>query len=100
MSTATIVSPRSALLIALHIVELIPLNTHENKQFNADLTKLIMDDFAYRAPEILTHYTSWQRLEDVLKRHIQSCDEIWKVDIVDLYCGKLEMKSAVSKDSK
>lgn len=100
MSTTTIVSPRSALLIAVHIIELIPLNTDENKQFSADLKKLIMDDFAYRAPEILTHYSSWQRLEDVLKRHIHCCDEIWKVDIVDLYNGKLEIKSAVFNDSK
>jgi hypothetical protein len=99
MSTTTLVSPRSALLVAVHIVELIPLNTDINKQFSADLTKLIMDDFAYRSPEILTDASSWQRLETVLKRHIQSCDEIWKVDIVDLYNGKLEIKSAMPNDS-
>ena len=93
MSTTTIVSPRSALLIALHIVELIPLNTNENKRFAADLTKLISEDFAYRPPEILTHPSSWQRLETVLKRHIQCCDQPWKIDIVDLYNGKLDIQS-------
>lgn len=82
MSTTTIVSPRSALLIALHIVELIPLNTDENKKFNYELMKLVTEDFAYKSPEILTHSTSWQCLESILKRHIQRCDEIWKVDIV------------------
>jgi len=99
MSTTTIVSPRSALLIALHIVELIPLNTDENKKFNYELMKLVIEDFAYKSPEILTHSTSWQRLESILKRHIQRCDEIWKVDIVDLYNGKLEIKSAIPNDS-
>jgi hypothetical protein len=76
MSTATMVSPRSALLIAVHIIELIPLNTDENKQFSADLTKLVIEDFAYKSPEILTHSTSWQRLASILKRLIQRCDEI------------------------
>jgi len=99
MSTTTIVSPRSALLIALHIVELIPLNTDENKKFNYELMKLVIEDFAYKSPEILTHSTSWKRLESILKRHIQRCDEIWKVDIVDLYNGKLEIKSAIPNDS-
>jgi len=99
MSTATMVSLRSALLIAVHIVELIPLNTDENKKFNYELMKLVIEDFAYKSPEILTHFTSWKRLESILKRHIQRCDEIWKVDIVDLYNGKLEIKSAIPNDS-
>jgi mevalonate kinase len=99
MSTATMVSLRSALLIAVHIVELIPLNTDENKKFNYELMKLVIEDFTYKSSEILTHSISWQRLESILKRHIQRCDEIWKVDIVDLYNGKLEIKSAIPNDS-
>ena len=75
------------------------LNTDENKKFNYELMKLVIEDFTYKSPEILTHSTSWQRLESILKRHIQRCDEIWKVDIVDLYNGKLEIKSAMPNDS-
>jgi hypothetical protein len=80
--------PRNALLIAIRILELIPENTEDC--FRKELTMLVMDDFAYRSPEILTHRSSWVRLESVLKKNISHFDEKWKVDILDLYNGKME----------
>jgi hypothetical protein len=84
--------PRSALLIAIRILELIPENTEKNESFRTDLTNLVTQDFAYRSPELLTHPSSWIRLESVLRKNISNLDETWKADIVDVYNGQIAMK--------
>lgn len=87
MSSEARPQPRNALLITLHIHQKISTND-ECKKFREELEKLI-GSFAYKSPEILTHSSSWIRLDYIMKKYIQNRDTAWKSDAIDIYTGAI-----------
>lgn len=76
--------PRSALLIALKVLELIP---EDKQEFYKDIDYLIKRDYFYKDHDALTKSHSWKKLQSIMHKHIPLVDEEWKKIIVDVFIG-------------
>jgi hypothetical protein len=86
--------PRNALLIALHILQMIP---EDKKDFYNALDHLIKTDFFYKDTLALGLPYNWKKLEFIMHTYIPSPDEEWKEKIVNVYIGKIFIYSDSSK---
>jgi len=86
--------PRNALLIALHILQMIP---EDKKDFYNALDNLIKSDFFYKDAIALGLPYSWIKLEQIMHRYIPTPREEWEEKIVNFYIGKKFIYSESNK---
>jgi len=77
--------PRSALLVALIIIQMIP---EDQSEFYIALDNLIKKDFFYKDHNSLILSYNWKKLEQIMHTYISTADEEWKEKIVNVYIGK------------
>jgi len=77
--------PRSALLVALIIIQMIP---EDQSEFYIALDNLIKKDFFYKDHNSLVLAYNWIKLEQIMHMYIPTADEEWKEKIVNVYIGK------------
>jgi hypothetical protein len=76
--------PRNAAVVACEVLQQIP---EDETEFKNELKDFIMDDLAYRAPEILVHPRTWKLFEIIINKHIKNTDLPWKKNCIDVYLG-------------
>jgi hypothetical protein len=80
--------PRNALLIALHILQMIP---EEQKDFYNAVDNLVKNDYFYKDHCALILPYNWKKLEVIMHTFIPTPDTEWKEKIVDVYIGKITL---------
>ena len=80
--------PRNALLVALHILQMIP---EEKTDFYNALDNLVKNDYFYKDNDALGLPYNWKKLEIIMHEYIPTPDEEWKEKIVNVYIGKTEI---------
>jgi hypothetical protein len=78
-------APRNAMLVALEISQMIP---KDKTDFYTDITQLIHNNYVYKDNIALQTPYNWQKLQDIMYKHIPTPDEEWKEKIVNVFIGK------------
>jgi hypothetical protein len=86
MSEPSEVEPRNAAIVVCEILENIP---EDQTEFREELNNLLVNEFKYRAPEVLKEARSWVLFENIMHKYIQGNEpDEWKQKCVAIYVGK------------
>jgi hypothetical protein len=78
--------PRNAAIVVCEILENIP---EDQTEFREELNSLLVNEFKYRAPEVLKEARSWVLFEKIMHKYIQGNEpDEWKKKCVAIYIGK------------